>query len=102
MALAINCIWVAFFWVKHVAATTFFFEMQTSSQVPKDQKCDDIPMLQLFMNLNEITTFTTSVFLFSKLFMPESSLKNVNGGMFVPSKKRNKQTDLPWLHPHSQ
>ena len=91
-----------FLLVKHVASTT----MSSDSNIitlPESSICDDIPMLQLFLNLEpkrNKQTFTTSFLFLLKLFMLECSQKRQQ--VHVPLlQKRNKQnTDLPLVHPH--
>lgn len=85
------------FLVKRVAATTMSSDANIITG-PESSKCDDIPMLQLFANLNEINNKPQLPSFCSRNFSCQNIRKKNDNG--VPSKKRNKQTDLPWLHPH--
>ena len=87
------------FLVKHVATTTMSSDANIITG-PESSKCDDIPMLQLSANLKEIRHSQLPSF-FLETFHARIFAKKTSTGACSP-KNRNRQTDLPWLHPHSQ
>ena len=93
MALAINCIWVAFFWW-NMWLQQPCLQMQTSSQVLKVQN------VMIFQCFNCSWTWTKSTTNHNfRLFVLETfharifAKKTSTGACLFPPKKRNKQTN---------